>query len=742
LCLNQNLVVISVLTGGAENAACFYYPPALRGPAIWRISQLSMDTIGVVGVEALEEPWRSVIRNRAVGTTNRSPSPRCGLCDCEEISSTSILAISMRESTARLAADELGRLDQRVEARHNPSAQNGLNMPHSGPGCRVDTDRPNRKRGFFSLYPVRSSGCSSSNVGRSILQTRRIQMPTHQTTLRDFLLPRSGPGTRTAWFVFFSTVATALAMCSVAMYSWYRDAQTQISKTHPVVLEWSAESVLRQLDRARDEIGEIAQATNPTSNNAALSAHLREIGTAESTFSGFVYLDNAGNVRASEGLGTGYGKLLKALDVKRATDAELSDVLAGDRLRRELSETKEPSLRTFARDDEHAWVIASAPLPGRRNHAKSTLHAVLRGERLAEQLHTDLLTVGGLYLVDSNGRVIAVAGDADSEYALPDEALRASTTPHLEVPWTAGGDWTVRSALLIDALDLTVAAKQPVLLAFKPMLVASSWILATAGLLIAASTLLACLSAMASTRRLQALLDGFRGLLDDDFETRLPLTRVRGQVEHLYRAFNSVAERISDLKGRSDTQIDALSNQNQRFQTLQEHLSKLSVTDGLTDLHNHRYFQDQLAKEIKRLARSNEGLSILILDIDDFKKLNDNYGHAAGDEFLKQLALILRESVRDTDVLARYGGEEFVVIATGTKIAGAQMLAEKLRMTIAETSFIVDETMRPRRVTVSIGVAEYGHSRTELFTSADAALYRAKNAGKNCVMLAESSDQL
>jgi diguanylate cyclase (GGDEF)-like protein len=93
-------------------------------------------------------------------------------------------------------------------------------------------------------------------------------------------------------------------------------------------------------------------------------------------------------------------------------------------------------------------------------------------------------------------------------------------------------------------------------------------------------------------------------------------------------------------------------------------------------------------------------------------------------------------------VLARYGGEEFVVIATGTEIAGAEMLAEKLRTTIAETSFIVDDTMRPRRVTVSIGVAEYSNSRTELFTSADAALYRAKDAGKNCVMIAETSDQL
>lgn len=567
-------------------------------------------------------------------------------------------------------------------------------------------------------------------------------MPKHEATLRNFLLPRSGPGTRTVWLVFFSTVITVLTMCGVSIYSWYRDAQTQIAETHPVVLEWSAESVLRQLDRAREEVDHLARATNPASSNAALGAHLRELATAESMFSGFVYLDAAGDIRASEGRGAAYDRLMKALIVKSAVEAELIDVLAGGRLRREFAETRSPSLRVFTGDDERAWVIASAPLPGHHNHGTSTLHALVRSEILAEQLHSDLLAVGGLYLVDPNGRIVAVAGNVGSEGALPDQALHASTTPHLEVPWKSGSGWTVRSALQIDALDLSIAAEQPVLLAFKPMLIASSWIFAIGGLLIATFTLLACLSAIASTRRLQTLLDGFRRLMDHDFEIRLPVTRVRGQIEHLYRAFNAVAERLSNLKGRSDSEIEALSNQNERFQRLQEQLAKLSITDGLTDLHNHRYFQDQLGKEIKRLARSNDGLSILILDIDDFKKLNDSYGHAAGDEFLKQLALILRESVRDTDVLARYGGEEFVVIATGTKIAGAQMLAEKLRTTIAETSFIVDETMRPRRVTVSIGVAEYNHSRTELFTSADAALYRAKDAGKNCVMLAEAPEQL
>jgi diguanylate cyclase (GGDEF)-like protein len=326
------------------------------------------------------------------------------------------------------------------------------------------------------------------------------------------------------------------------------------------------------------------------------------------------------------------------------------------------------------------------------------------------------------------------------EGPLPAEAVSATAAPQLDLPWAAGDSWGVRSARELAGIDLVIAAEQPVLPAFAPVLMSLTSVLVVGGLFIAAFTLLASFAAVASTRRLQALYDGFRALARDDYDTRLPQGHVRGQLAHLHRGFNAVADRLSEFRDQYQASVKALSKQNQGFQQQHEMLAKLSVTDGLTELHNHRYFQDQLPREIKRLSRTDEGLSILILDIDDFKQLNDSYGHAAGDEFLKQLARILRESVRDTDLLARYGGEEFVVIATGTRLPGATLLAEKLRTKIAETSFIVDETMRPRRITVSIGVSQYHHSRTELFTSADAALYRAKAAGKNCVIAAESVD--
>jgi two-component system cell cycle response regulator len=167
-------------------------------------------------------------------------------------------------------------------------------------------------------------------------------------------------------------------------------------------------------------------------------------------------------------------------------------------------------------------------------------------------------------------------------------------------------------------------------------------------------------------------------------------------------------------------------------------VSELSVTDPLTQLHNRRFFEEYLEREINRLSRDGDSLCLLVIDIDDFKALNDSYGHAAGDEFLKQIARIMKESVRETDLLARFGGEEFVVVSNGTDIQGATVLAEKLCTSVAEASFIVDDSMRPRRATVSIGLASYKVSRTDLFNSADAALYRAKDSGKNCVVTDDS----
>jgi diguanylate cyclase (GGDEF)-like protein len=130
---------------------------------------------------------------------------------------------------------------------------------------------------------------------------------------------------------------------------------------------------------------------------------------------------------------------------------------------------------------------------------------------------------------------------------------------------------------------------------------------------------------------------------------------------------------------------------------------------------------------------------MLLVDLDDFKQLNDRLGHAAGDELLAGIARILNQSVRATDLLARYGGEEFVVLTPDTDLQGAYHLAEKIRTAVAESPFVLDESLRPVRVTVSIGVAQFAGNRKSFFRAADRALYRAKDHGKNCVVTDEET---
>ncbi len=193
-------------------------------------------------------------------------------------------------------------------------------------------------------------------------------------------------------------------------------------------------------------------------------------------------------------------------------------------------------------------------------------------------------------------------------------------------------------------------------------------------------------------------------------------------------------QRLRDAKQQAEASALALKRRNEELQRANEVLEQLSITDGLTKLHNHRFFQDHLTREIKRVRRTGEPLSMLLIDIDDFKSLNDRLGHAAGDELLKGIARTLNGSVRESDFLARYGGEEFVVVAANTDLPGAVHLAEKVRTEVAESSFVVDESMQVFKITVSIGVAEYQGNRKAFFRAADRALYRAKAEGKNCVV--------
>ncbi len=168
---------------------------------------------------------------------------------------------------------------------------------------------------------------------------------------------------------------------------------------------------------------------------------------------------------------------------------------------------------------------------------------------------------------------------------------------------------------------------------------------------------------------------------------------------------------------------------------LHEDLELLAVTDRMTGMYNHVYGVQRLDEEVKRAARFDHPLSVLMLDIDDFKSFNDTYGHPAGDELLAAVGVVIRRALRDMDIAVRYGGEEFAVILPETPAAGAMLVAERIRQDIGELRFDAGAS-GPAYRTVSLGVAEYPADATSgrtLVEAADRALYRAKRAGKNRV---------
>jgi two-component system cell cycle response regulator len=171
---------------------------------------------------------------------------------------------------------------------------------------------------------------------------------------------------------------------------------------------------------------------------------------------------------------------------------------------------------------------------------------------------------------------------------------------------------------------------------------------------------------------------------------------------------------------------------------LEEELQRLARFDELTGLCNRRYLLDRLTQEILRARRYGSPLSILMLDLDHFKQINDTYGHIVGDTVLAMVASIRRDTVRATDIPGRYGGEEFCVVLTETKISGALLLAERLRRRIA-TEGVFAANSEKISVTCSIGLAQFQDNIKDpmaFLALADGALYQAKAAGRNCVIAA------
>ncbi|GFO56921.1 diguanylate cyclase response regulator [Geomonas sp. Red276] len=203
----------------------------------------------------------------------------------------------------------------------------------------------------------------------------------------------------------------------------------------------------------------------------------------------------------------------------------------------------------------------------------------------------------------------------------------------------------------------------------------------------------------------------------------------QGACDYLTKPFDS-----GELVARVKVQLKLKSLQDE-LKKANELLKRLTNIDHLTNLFNRRYLTEVLEAEFLRARRNNECLSLIIADIDFFKKVNDTFGHQNGDVVLSSVAAIIQRQLRAYDIAARYGGEEFVLVVPGTNLQGGVMVAERLRQAVLENTF--PPPLQHLTVTISAGVATYPSplvdSIDSLFRQADEALYRAKENGRNRV---------
>lgn len=221
--------------------------------------------------------------------------------------------------------------------------------------------------------------------------------------------------------------------------------------------------------------------------------------------------------------------------------------------------------------------------------------------------------------------------------------------------------------------------------------------------------------------------------------------RYQAQREALQHERQARAAKEQALRAQEEANRELERKVAERTEALREanrQLQRLSTTDGLTGLKNRRYFDQESRREFARSVRHGHTITLVFIDIDHFKSFNDTHGHVVGDEVLQRVGQVLMECAgRETDVIARYGGEEFCILLPETDAEGAHAVAERIRVAIEHTEFLINGTRVP--LTISLGLASMAPQREEqladLIRRADEALYRAKAAGRNRVALAEEA---
>ena len=409
-----------------------------------------------------------------------------------------------------------------------------------------------------------------------------------------------------------------------------------------------------------------------------------------------------------------------------------------------LAAPKQPKPRLIQVGEQFLQIV-SARITGHDGKMIGLLSAVMPLEAVAEPLRSQRLgETGEIHLV--NEALISIAaGRTHTRTSVLQKPLAAAKILEQVVDYTNdAGDRVVGYAIEISEHGLTLVVEERYDQAFASLLSAFRRVLSINLVVVMVFGIAAYRVAVSIARPIEALSDAARRISEDEENVELPETQSQDEVGVLTRTFSRMTARLAEKadaleqsQAETERAVQQMRAQNAELQRVNEVLEQLSITDGLTSLHNHRFFQEQLVKEIKRTDRVGGELALILIDIDHFKKWNDQLGHAGGDEILRKIAQMMNSVVRETDILARYGGEEFALILPTTGIEGATQLGEKIRSTVAESSIALELPSESMSLTVSVGVNIYRGDASALFDGADQALYRAKDGGRDCVIVAE-----
>jgi diguanylate cyclase (GGDEF)-like protein len=531
---------------------------------------------------------------------------------------------------------------------------------------------------------------------------------------------------RISFLVFGATLITSLAVTMISVRSIDEFLRGKIEQNFPTILESAARRLDLWYDQRLLEVEVFANSGIVTDNARWLTVERgtrrAERGALEVEKYLSYVLESFPQYEAIFVLGSRGERLLWQ-------GKELS--IPEELLRSALSGITETHVSPAIEAGDQIVQLASAPVIGPENQPVASLHAVMRMSAAAEALVTEEVgEFGEVFLTDASRRYL-VASPARMEsgrWSAP-ETVGMDEAALLDYS-NNGGERVVGSARPFARFGWLLAVEEPYSDAFGPAVSGMRRILGINLGIVLLFALAAFRVARSIVQPIEALSDTARRISAGGRAVKLPHSDRRDEVGVLTRAFN-------DMTHRLESNAEKMLGQNVELQRMNEILEQLSITDGLTKLHNHRYFQEQLAKDAQRALRTEEPLSLVLIDIDHFKRWNDRLGHSGGDEILRRIAEIMQRLTRETDLVARYGGEEFALLLRGTDSEGALQLAEKIRSAIAETRFVAGED---EPLTVSMGVSHFDGDPTAFFDQADRALYRAKNAGRDCVMLAEEID--